>query len=193
MGKNLDKFRAGEYKASLFLAITLRLALGKPDLSDDQWADWQRLAGTLKGDPEELAAAMQWAVNDTSFWAEVCTDMPVFVRNLEKILPRYRGAARKARLLSQAQTTNFSEKCRALQAEFPHMLREKIEVEATKKRVGIKAFAFKKKCPICKGRDYIPSKDRPTKGVMILCPNCQAFKSSIWDGVMRQIHEELYG
>ena len=71
MGQALDKFRAGEIKAPVFLAITLRLALGKPDLSDVQWTEWQRQAATLKGDPEELAQAIQWAVNDASFWSEV--------------------------------------------------------------------------------------------------------------------------
>ena len=192
MGQALDKFRAGEIKAPVFLAITLRLALGKPDLSDVQWTEWQRQAATLKGDPEELAQAIQWAVNDASFWSEVVTDMTVFVRNVDKIVPKYRGAARKASLQAQANQTQYSPSCRALMEKYPSMLRQKIEVEATQDRVAAKVAIFKKSCKACKGKEYVPSKDKDHKGVPVLCTACEAYKRSIWYGIQKEVVNELY-
>jgi len=193
MGANLDKFRRKEISPDTFLVNALWLSLDKPVLSPEQKLEWESEALKIKGDPEEIASAVDWALRVHVEWPKYIRRMKNVADNLDKILRDYRAEMRAKRNADRAANgEERSGSCQALMDLHPGKTRPQIEDLETQRRVDAATVPFKKACKTCKGKPSILSKEKRTKGVPVHCPVCDAFRRSIWPGIQKEVLNELY-
>jgi len=102
-----EKFQKNDISAADLLAIVMRRSLKKMtpsfSISEATFDDWVREARAIKGDPLELAGAIEWAITQNDYWTEWLNSMSRFMEKSETILGQYRGVCRKAKILEERE------------------------------------------------------------------------------------------
>ena len=126
--------------------------------------------------------------------------MGAFVFNWEQMYDEYRGDLRKRKL--EDKTPGPARL--ALNAKYPNLLGQQIEVMETKQRHTDWLAPHKTKCHRCHGEDYIPVRLNypPAKlppgfdhypEQVVPCALCQKISNEIWQKTAEEVKKEVWG
>lgn len=164
------------------------------NISDAVFGDWEREAKAIKGDPLELAAAIDWAITKSDYWTGYLDSMSKFAAKLDVILGQYRGAARSQKIEGGVPEPASLTRLREVWPDTP---KQSIIPLEWKRRLDLLRVETHKACTKCDENGLIPSpsgfKDLKGNLCMVPCPACKKKLDAEAKKIFQRVKDEVNG
>lgn len=199
MGGAETAFQEKRISGAELLALVMRRSLKTMtpgfSVSESGFNGWVADARAIKGDPLELAAAIEWAITKSDYWTGYLDSMGKFAAKVDVILGQYRGAARSAKIGAGDDEPPSLQKLRTLYG--PDTPRQSIIHPEWQRRMALLKKKVNKECKRCDENGFVPSPSgfRDEKGNLcqVPCPDCSKKMEPFSRKIFNQVRAEVYG